>query len=192
MLRNRIDQLLADYRAAAAGVKQDTHAVLDAEDRENYTLEAQSILQSTAVVIQQKAHDRIAGVVSRCLEAVFDDPYEFKIQFVQKRGKTEANLLFVRRGLVLEDPINSVGGGVLDVAAFALRVACLVLEKPLKRRLLVLDEPFSRLRGQQNRERMRDLVESLAEDFGVQFVLNIDISQFPEFLMGTVVELGVS
>ena len=55
-----------------------------------------------------------------------------------------------------------------------------------------MDEPFSRIRGQENRRRMRGLVESLAADFGVQFVICIDATVYPEFLLGTVIEIGES
>ncbi len=190
MHRLRIDKLLADYRTVVSTVELERQVWITAQDNENNAVEAQEILQAVAQTVQQEAHDRIASVVSRCLESIFDDTYRFEIQFEKKRGKTEATLTFVRGDLVLTDPINEAGGGVIDVAAFALRLACLVLERPIRRRLLVLDEPFSRIRGHQNRQRMRQLIESLADDFGVQFVINIDADQFPQFLLGTVIEVG--
>ena len=120
---------------------------------------------------------------------MFDDPYEFKIQFERKRGRTEAILTLVRGDLVLTDPINEAGGGAVEVAAFALRLACLVLEKPVRRRILVLDEPFSRIRGEENRQRMRGLVESLAADFGLQLIICIDESAYPDMVLGNVIEV---
>ncbi len=161
-----------------------------AQDDETNAVEAQQIIQVVAQAIQEEAHDKIAGVVTRCIEAVFDEPYQFEIYFERKRGRTEATLAFVRGDLVLTDPINEAGGGVIDVAAFGLRLACLVLERPIRRRVLVLDEPFSRIRGDSNRQRMRQLIESLAEDFQVQFLINIDGDSFPEFVLGNVVEVG--
>lgn len=190
MYRDTINRLLSDYRSLSTQVNNETLALIDAEDQESFALDAQKILKETAQEVQQAVHSRIADVVTRCLRTVFDDPYEFKINFEQKRGRTEANLVFERRGIELTDPVNSVGGGVLDVAAFALRVSCLVLEKPARRRLLVLDEPFSRVRGENNRRRMRDLVEMLADDFGMQLILCIDVNAYPEFLMSHVIELG--
>lgn len=165
-------------------------AFIQAEQLQDRTVEAQVLLQTVAEQIQNAVHKRIAGVVSKCLAFVFDEPYEFSIVFEKKRGKTEAVLMFSRDGLELTDPLGEIGGGVVNVAAFALRLACLSLERPVKRRLLVLDEPFSGLRGERQRERMRTLLESLADEFGVQFVLNIDGAVFPEFLLGKVVEVG--
>ncbi len=188
--RKRINELLADYRALQSQVRTETAAFFEAEELEANALLAQKIIQIVAQKVQQEAHEKIAGVVSRCLEAVFDNPYQFEIQFEQKRGRTEANLVFKRGDLVVTNPTFSVGGGVLDVAAFALRIACLVLEKPLKRRLLVLDEPFSGIRGEANRHRMRNLVETLATDFDLQFVLCIDHEAYPEFLLGHIIDMG--
>lgn len=188
--RNQLNSLLADHRAVSSSVQYEQKELMAAQDNETNAVEAQEIIQLVAMVIQQEAHDKIAGVVTRCLEAVFEETYEFEIRFERKRGRTEATLVFVRGDLVLTDPINEAGGGVIDVAAFALRLACLVLERPIRRRVLVLDEPFSRIRGDSNRQRMRQLIESLAEDFDVQFVLNIDGDAFPEFLLGKVMEIG--
>ena len=69
--------------------------------------------------------------------AVFDDPYTLRVEFVEKRGKTECELWFAQtkeeeeegnedgeRGReVLIDPLAGSGGGPVDVAAFALRIA---------------------------------------------------------------------
>jgi hypothetical protein len=178
-LKKSLEIQLADYRSR----------FLQAQDFLTSVEISSKVLQEAALEIQQEAHRRIASVVSRCLEDVFEDAYQFEIRFERKRGRTEAGLVFSRRGLELLDPLNEAGGGVVDVAAFALRLVCLVLEKPEKRRLLILDEPFSKVRGSTNRSRVRALVENLADEFGVQFVINIDGEVYPEFLLGTVVEI---
>lgn len=162
----------------------------EAEDELIATRAAQGVLQSIAETIQQKASSKIAQIVTRCLSAVFDDPYAFRIVCEQKRGKTEARLVFVRDGHELDNPEFDVGGGCIDVAAFALRLASLLLSRPPTRRLLVLDEPFKCIRGKDNRQRVRSLLVALAEEFDVQFILNVDIDAYPEFCLGKVVELG--
>jgi len=143
---------------------------------------ARRLLQGVASAVQQKAHGQIASVVSRCLEAVFDDPYEFRVEFLEKRGKTEANMLFVRSGNPV-DPMSASGGGVVDVAAFAARLACLMLSRPARRRLLVLDEPF-RFVSRDLRPRVRELVEVLAGEMQMQFVL---VTHDPQLAVGRVV-----
>ena len=57
----------------------------------------------------------------------------------------EGKLLFVRDGEEFDDPKNQIGGAVLDLAAFALRFACILSSRPALRHLIVLDEPFKHL-----------------------------------------------
>ena len=151
--------------------------------------EARAIARAVAEGLQKTAHGKIASLVTRCLEAVFDDPYEFKIDFEQKRGKTEASLIFTREGKTYSDPLNEVGGGVIDVASLALRLACVLLSKPKQRKLLVLDEPFRNVRGKHNRQRLRSLLQALADEMDFQFIINVDADAYPEFTLGKVIEL---
>lgn len=144
--------------------------LLEAEKALHRTQVAQEILQHLAQAVQQQAHQQISAVVSKCLAAVFgDDAYEFRIDFERKRGRTEAVLLFTRRGLVV-DPLTASGGGAVDVAAFALRVACLMLHRPRLTRLLVLDEPMKFVSAEYQ-EGVRVMLEELAEDLGIQILM---------------------
>jgi len=152
-------------------------------DKVAATLAAQKILQEVAQNVQERAHQQIAEIVSKCLATVFEDPYTFRIIFEKKRGKTEARLAFMR-GLEEFSP-RDVGGGVVDVAAFALRLACMLLTRPPVRRVLIADEPF-RFLSQQYRPRMRHLLETLAKDMGVQFIL---VTHAPDLVIGNVIDL---
>lgn len=147
--------------------------------------EAITIAQSAAVHVQKLAHDRIATLVTQCLRAVFgESAYEFVIVFEEKRSRTEARLTF-KRGDKEVDPILASGGGVVDVAAFALRLSCLLLSKPSLRRLLVLDEPWKHL-SEKYRPAMRKLIEELANRLGVQFLI---VTHADTFKVGKVIEI---
>lgn len=182
----QIDALQARHRLAADTVTRETMALAECNQSTEAALEAQRVAQAIAQTIQQQAHARIAGVVTRCLAAVFgDNAYEFNILFEQKRGKTEAVLVFVRDGITV-DPLTASGGGVVDVAAFALRLAALVLSRPPLRRVLVLDEPF-RFVSKEYRDKIRGLLSVLGAEMGVQFVI---VTHFEDLRMGAVVEVG--
>ena len=142
--RRQADRLVAERAAVAAGLRQARSAVIAGEAALDAADEAQQIVQLVAKTVQETAHDRIAGVVTRCLAAVFDEPYEFHVRFEQARGRTEARLVFSREGMEV-NPIDASGGGVVDVAAFALRISCLMLTRPASRRVVILDEPFKHL-----------------------------------------------
>lgn len=130
---------------------------------------ARTIAQLVAADVQVRAHSRIASVVTQCLSLVFDDPYTFEIKFERKRGKTEARMVFVRDGQEV-DPLDAAGGGVVDVAAFALRCAALSMRVPRPRPFVVLDEPF-RFVAAHLQDRLREMLETMSEELGFQFVL---------------------
>ncbi len=182
--RNKINDLLLKHRLAIDTVKIEKKNLFESEDQLTYAEEAQNILQHISQAIQQEAHNRISDVVSRCLEAIFDEPYTFMIKFERKRGKTEARLIFERNGLEI-DPLTASGGGVIDVAAFALRLACLILTRPHARRLLILDEPF-RFVSSEYRSRVKSLLETLAEEMNIQFV---QVTHINALRCGKVIEI---
>jgi len=165
-------------------VEDETEALKKAERTLQRTQEAQEILQLIAQAVQQQAHEKISTVVTKCLESVFEDPYAFKIEFERKRGRTEATLRFVRRELDA-DPLSSTGGGVVDIAAFALRVACLMLHRPRLSRVVILDEPFKFVSAQY-RENMRTMLEELAKDLQIQIVM---VTHSEEYETGKIIEL---
>lgn len=147
--------------------------------------QAQDILQHVAQAVQRQAHEKISSVVSSCLASVFpDNPYELKITFERKRGKTEAVLQF-SRGSISVNPISASGGGVVDVAAFALRVACLVLHRPRLSRVVVLDEPFKFVSAG-HLPNVRRMLQQLTKDLGLQIIM---VSHIEELAIGKVVEL---
>jgi len=79
---------------------------------------------------------------------------------------------------------------VIDVAALVLRLCCVTMSTPPRRKILVLDEPLKAVRGKGNRQRVRQMLTSLADEMGFQLILNVDIDAYPEFVLGECVELG--
>ena len=133
------------------------------------TNEVQVIAQVVAQGLQKKANNRIASIVSKCLASVFEEPYIFNIVFEAKRGKTEARLVFNRNGMEVE-PLTASGGGVVDVAAFALRLSCLLLSQPPVRKIVFLDEPFKFV-SLCYRENVKEMFIQIASELGIQFVM---------------------
>jgi len=184
-VRKNADKLLVSYNTAHRDCKVEKQRLKQAEDTLSYAEAAQTITQHIAQTIQQQAHKRIEGVVSKCLEAVFGDEYGFKINFERKRGRTEAVLMLLKDGHEIEDALNSDSGGVVDVAAFALRLSNIVLAKPTLNRIIIMDEPFRNL-DIENRDNVRLLLEELAEDFKVQFII---VTHESAFQIGKVIKL---
>ncbi len=181
--RRKLNRLMVSRNGAVQSIAQHQQRTTEAKTAEGHILEAQEHLQGIAKTIQQQAHKQMASVVSRCLSAVFEDPYELRIEFVERRGRTEAEFVYLRNGKKCSPRVTS--GGVREVTSLALRLAKLVMALPPARRLLILDEPFGGLSGE-NLQRVAALIESLAADLQVQFIL---VSHDPALQLGQVIQL---
>jgi hypothetical protein len=175
-----------------------TQASKDAGTLQNLCLEleeAQRVIQTVAQMTQKELEFHISSLVSLALAAVFDDPYEFIVEFVQRRGRTECDLWFVRssntggagvsgksgatgdnKGNTLDtrtriDPMTASGGGAVEVASFALRVALWSMATPRTRNTLLLDEPLKFLKGDILPERGSRMIQLLSERLGLQIIM---------------------
>jgi DNA repair exonuclease SbcCD ATPase subunit len=183
--KERINALKLELHTAQQRVKSDR---LDAENAARGLVvreESHHLISESALVVQQTVHKQVSVLVTRCLAAVFDDPYAFEIKFERKRNSTEAKIVF-KRGDSEIHPMSASGGGAIDVATFALRLACLLLRNPNPRRLLILDEPF-RFLSVQYRARVKQLIEALSEEFDCQFIM---VTHIDELRIGKVIDLG--
>lgn len=165
------------YKVAKEGLKQNLIRLEKVRQQLSAWQEVQEFVQTSSAALQNKIHQNVSQVVTRCLKAVFgESAYEFEIRFEKRRGKTEAVLTFVKNGDAFE-PLDSVGGGVVDIASFALRVACIACSLPKLRKLVVLDEPFRHLQVSL-RPVAASLLEELAKEMDFQFII---ISHFQDF-----------
>jgi len=138
-------------------------------DHEQATALFREVCQQTQIQIQ----DHLSNLVSMAMNAVFDEPYQLAVEFVQRRGKTECDLNFERDGIKL-DPLAASGYGAVDVASFALRIAVWFLNGKQLQPVFILDEPFKHLKGLEENRRVLAMIKTLAETFGVQVLMVSD------------------
>lgn len=168
--RDTLRKQLDDARQGQA----EHEALLEAAQR------ARAILQEAAQATQQQLEFHVADIVTTALQAVFPEPYEFVVRFEIKRGKTECVMLFKRDGEEF-DPMESCGGGPIDVAAFALRVAFWSLSRRNGTRpLIILDEPFKFVsRKGDLQTRCSEMVKTLSDKLGIQILM---VSHLPDII----------
>lgn len=183
--RKLLEPLASEHAFTVRSVETEKVALRETRKRVEESVAAQLIVQEAAEAAQSKAHKQLAGVVTRCLKAVFgEEGSGFRIAFERKRGRTEARLSFVKDGHELAP--GDDGGGAIDVAGFALRVASLVMSQPARRRFLVLDESFKHV-SKEYRPKVRALVKVLAREMKVQFLL---VTHSRQLMIGKVCDLG--
>lgn len=177
--RSKLSKALCSYNAAKAALFTTEGILSEARKEQEAIFEAKAIVQSIGLECQETCQKQIAYVVSRCLKAVFgESALRFELVFETKRGQTEARGIFVDKEGNHLDPLDSCGGGLLDVAAFGLRLACMMLSRPRPARVLVLDEPFKFV-SSGYRENLVALLAELSEEFGLQVIL---ITHLPELM----------
>lgn len=170
-MQSRLFKASSEFNAAKLAVENAATSLVNKRSEYEAILRAKEIVQTISLDCQQQFQKRIGFVVTRCLETVFGpESMKFTLLFEQKRGQTEV------RGVLLDsqghelDPIDSCGGGVLDVAAFGLRLACMMLSRPRPARVLLLDEPFKWLSASY-RPAIVKLLHELSMEFGLQIVM---------------------
>lgn len=166
--RDKVSSLLSTCREEIQQLKQEI----------GFSEQAQVIIQKVAQETQKQLEWHISEIVTLALASTFDNPYVFKAEIIQKRGKTECDLFFERDGFRV-DPVAEAGGGVVDMAAFALRVAVFELARPRWRSMLVFDEPFKNINDKTRRtqEKIAELVKVLSRQLKLQFII---ITMIPE------------
>ncbi|MFW5701039.1 MAG: hypothetical protein ACOCWM_05055 [Cyclobacteriaceae bacterium] len=127
------------------------------------------IVKEVGLKTQQELQYHISDITSLALEAVFEDPYILSVEFVERRGKTECDLLFERNGEKV-NPIDATGGGAVDIAAFALRVASWSMMSPRSRPVMILDEPLKNL-DKTRQEKGSAMIKEVSEKLGIQFII---------------------
>lgn len=158
---------------------------------------AKKILQEVALKTQQQLSYNVSGIASMALEAVFDTPYELQLDFVERRNKTECDIYFVRDGMKI-DPFSG-GGGAIDIASFALRVALWSMQQPKSRPTLILDEPFKHLKGEEANRKVLEMVNKISKKLGIQIIMVSDervsretTMEFADKLFETSIENGIT
>jgi ABC-type cobalamin/Fe3+-siderophores transport system ATPase subunit len=142
-------------------------------------LKARSVVQIVAEQTQKKLEYHISNLVSMALASVFPEPYIFNLRFVQKRNKTEAELVFTKNGNETDDILNSGGGGVADIASIALRISLWSIKKT--RPTLILDESLKFLHSPEYQEKASQMLKEVSEKLGLQIIMVSDQRNILEY-----------
>jgi len=170
---------------ALESVKRAKAVIDDLEDRAKRLTEVKQIIQTVAKDTQANLEEHISSVCSIALESIFEDPYEFKLAYEIKRNRTEARLVLIKDGEEIE-PMHGAGGGVVDIVAFALRIALLLLSNNSK--VIILDEPF-RFLSKDLQPKAGIMLSQLSENLGIQFIMVTHNEAFVE-KADTVIEVS--
>jgi len=178
-LRNSVERKKGEHQQILSSITN-----LETKLRDNgwslkHSEQAREIVRAVGLETQQQLQYHISDITSLALEAVFEDPYELVAEFVQRRNKTECDLYFSRDGEKVI-PEEGSGGGAIDVASFALRIASWSMQTPKRRNVIILDEPFKFLDKERQPQASRMLKE-LSDRLEIQFIIITHESTLAEY-----------
>lgn len=156
---------------------------------------AQAFLQKVAKETQEQLRFQITDIVNMALDACFPG-LKFEIEFEIKRGKTEAEFVFKQGSHIIDDPMNGLGGGVIDLTAFALRIATLTIGTTDN--VVILDEPFKFLQPKELHQKGLQMIKQISHMLGIQFIINSnsvqggDIANIADKLFETKIRNGIT
>jgi len=133
-------------------------------------IEARDIMNSIGVAAQDSVKAIIEDLVTKALQTVFDDSYSLVIKNEISRNKSET-LLLVKIG-EQECPLKEdlVGGGVLDVVGFVLRVVLWALKESKSRNTIILDEP-GKFISKDKLELFGQMLREISSSLNLQFII---------------------
>lgn len=171
--RKNLEQLKGRRKQIESKIQENkTNIRLYKKEKED-TEKAQLIIQKVAKETQDEIIIHISDIVTLALNSIFDEPYEFKLDFVPKRGKTEAEIYFLKEGKKI-DPMRSSGGGAVDIASIALRIALWSISN--RDNTIILDEPMKFL-SKNYLEKAIDMIKMLSEKLKIQFIIVTHIEE---------------
>lgn len=168
-LRNELEQEKGRRNQIQEDIKTlKKQCKLKQKELRNYE-KAKEVVRQVALVTQNQLCYHINDITSLALGAVFPAPYELGLEFVERRNKTECDVFF-RWNEIKIDPLTASGGGAVDVAAFALRIASWSLLKGMSRNTIIMDEPM-RFVSEEYKDKASWMMKEVSEKLGIQFIM---------------------
>ncbi len=176
--QRKVSRVRAKYDILSDSISECEKALEEKNVRLQDVEEARNIINTIAQKIQKKVSDTVTGQATEALRAVYGDEYKLKLEYETKRGKSEAQLNVLFRDM----PMNirrDVGGGIVDLTAFAMRLVLWRLGSPRTEAELLLDEPFKFI----SRDKLEGaivLLQKVSQRLNVQMIIVTHMGQLVE------------
>lgn len=177
-----VDQANAKREALAGAIEKSKRELNGLIERSKILDSVLEVLTSVADSQREVSKARIERTVTFALRAVFGDAIQFRLGATIKRGaiasRPEIGYRIGKPGKSIAKGtpaiawvgLDEVGGGVVDVTAFALRVAILSMVRPKPFPVLIADEPFKHV-SNKHLPAVASMLRSLADGSGIQFII---------------------
>lgn len=168
-LRKRFEQMKGRKIELENSIERKTDKIKTTDKYLSDLERVREIVRIVGLETQQALQFHISDIATLALESIFNEPYKLKLDLVERRNKTECDILFERNG-ELFNPLDASGGGPVDVAAFALRIASWSMAVKRTRNTIILDEPM-RFLSAEYQENASEMIKEISKKLGIQFII---------------------
>ena len=137
-------------------------------------VKAIGVLDRAIQIISSNGIGKVETLVSDGLKLIFNSDYKFIIE--RKEGtKGESYRIMLEKDGFTASPIGTVGGGIINVISFLLRV--IMIQRFKLSKLIVLDESFNNI-SKDHIDLVSEMVKTLCDDYGYTVLL---VTHQPQF-----------
>lgn len=130
------------------------------------------LLNETSNISRELAKEKLQTLVTNALQFTLEKDIKFVIDLSIKRDTPSVEFKLettVNNKKCILDPINSNGGGVIDIISTALRYAYLMAIDEGLAKILILDEP-GKMISKGVSEKYAEFINDLSESFDIQTI----------------------
>lgn len=170
---------LTQYELVTSGLKTEEEIlkrnqdkIKELENKKAMNVKALAILDKAIQVISANGIGKIESIVSDGMNLVFDQDLQLVLE--RKEGaKGDSYRIMVKQGDVIGPPIDTMGGGVVNVISFLLRV--IMIQRFKLNKVIILDEAFNNV-SSDHLPKVSEMLRSLCDDHGYTI---LSITQAP-------------
>jgi len=170
-LKSKIDKLLGEKDLLSSQVQDYETKIKDLKDGIEVIEKAIEVLDLAQREITNEMKEGFESIVTYALQYILGEDYSFKLEFGRHGALQEMNFNIISPSLDSPaDPLDTAGGGALDIVSLALRVSILELHKPKIQGPIILDESFKHL-SRQYLESAGRFLKAISEKIGRQIII---------------------
>jgi len=168
-MRRKLEQAKGQKLQVESEINRNSKALKEQKTNLLQYEKAREIIKEVGLKTQEQLQFHISDITSLALESVFPEPYKLELEFIQRRNKTECDIYFSRYGQKV-DPLSASGGGAVDIASFALRIASWSLQSSDFNNTIILDEPM-RFVSEDYQDKAANMIKEVSRKLGIQFII---------------------
>jgi len=170
-MENRYRSLLAKRDLLKKQLAQKTTQLEQVEKDHKNHIKARAVITELLENSQDKMKKRVGSLVTSAMSSVFNRPYKFSLEFIQKRNKVECVPVITENDIINDDIKYDMGGGILPIISFPLRIVFKTIQANPTRDVIILDEPIKGSLSDQTLDKTISMFNELSKKLGIQLIL---------------------